>query len=105
MASAPTREEKQVPETPETPDEVIFEDSEDIPSGRKARVIKSGLWNALADSAKRHVAKVAVLAPDAIEELRKDLSSAAVRAKYNVVTSTAALPDGRAKLTFHATAK
>lgn len=105
MTNAPTREEKQVPKTHVNPDEVIFEDTDDIPTGRKARVIKSGVWNALADSAKRHVAKVAILAPDAIDELRKDLASAGVRAKYNVVTSTAALPDGRSKLTFHATAK
>lgn len=102
----PTSEEaKDLEDFGINPDEVVFEDSEEIPSGRKARVIKSGLWHALADSAKRQVAKVAVLSPDAIEELRKDLSSAAVRAKYHVVTSTAALPDGRAKLTFSATSK
>lgn len=83
----------------------IFEETETVPAGRKARVIGNELWNALADSAKRGVAFSRTASGEAIDELRKDLSSAAVRARYDVTTGTAQLEGGMHKLTFAAKGK
>ena len=83
----------------------VFEETDAIPAGRKARVIGQDLWNALADSAKRTVAFARTAAPDVIDELRKDLASAAVKARYDVTTGTAELENGMHKLTFAARAK
>ena len=83
----------------------IFEETEDVPSGRKARVISQDLWDALAKSAANGKAFARTAGEAAIEELRKDLSAASVRAKYEVTTGTAALENGLRKLTFRATAK
>lgn len=86
-------------------DQIEFEDTEEFPSGRKARVITPALWAALESSAKESVAKRATRAADVIEELKKDLASASVRGRYDVTTSTAALENGMVRLTFLAVAK
>lgn len=83
----------------------IFEETATVPAGRKARAIGQELWNALADSAKRGVAFSRTASAEAIDELRKDLSSAAVRARYEVTTGTAQLEGGMHKLTFAARGK
>lgn len=83
----------------------VFEETDAVPAGRKARTIDPILWSALADSAKRGVAFSRTAAENVIDELRKDLSSAAVRAKYDVTTGTAQLEGGLHKLTFAARAK
>lgn len=82
-----------------------FEETEDIPAGRKARVISADLWTALAKSAANGKAFARTASETAIDELRKDLGSAAVRARYEVTTGTAALENGLHKLTFAARAK
>lgn len=86
-------------------DALVFEDTEDVPAGRKARVVSAQVWQALEDSAKRGVAKTITADSGTIDELRKDLASAAVRAKFDVVTATAATEGGGMKLRFSATAK
>lgn len=80
----------------------MFEETTEVPSGRKARVPSKALLEKLAESAKRGVAFHKTDAPEAIDDLRKDLASAAVRAAYEVVTGTAQLEDGKHRLTFAA---
>lgn len=82
-----------------------FEETDVVPAGRKARVIGNDLWNALADSAKRGVAFSRTAGAEVIDDLRKDLSSAAVRLKYDVTTGSTQLENGEHKLTFSAKAK
>lgn len=84
---------------------LVFDDTDDKPSGRKARVVGDQVLAALADSAKRDVAKSVTASPDVIESLRKDLASAVVRAKYEVTTATADMEDGTIRLRFIAVAK
>jgi len=79
-----------------------FEETTDVPVGRKSRVITDVLWNKLEDSAKRKVGFSRIGTAEVIEELRKDLSSGAVRNKYEITTASAKLEDGRHKLTFAA---
>jgi len=83
----------------------LYEESGEIPAGRKARIISPTLWAKLEEASKRQVAFSRVAAEEVIDDLRKDLTSAAVKAKYEVTTSTAHLDDGRHKLTFSARAK
>lgn len=83
----------------------IFEETSDIPAGRKAREVSKVVWNALAESAKRNIAFKRTAEADVITELRKDLTSAAVRAKYDVTTGTTQLEDGKHRLTFAAKVK
>ena len=85
--------------------ESMFEETTEVPAGRKVRVIPAELWNALADSAKRSVAFARTAEADVIDDLRKDLSSAAVKARYDVTTGTAQLENGMHKLTFAAKSK
>lgn len=85
--------------------EPVFEDSAEMPSGRKARVVSKALWAALEDSAKRSIAKGITGAADVVDELKKDLGSAAVRAKYDVTTGSAAVDGGKVRLTFSAVKK
>lgn len=85
--------------------EIVFEDSDVKPSGRKARVVSDALWAALADSAKRDVGKVITGTENSIGELIKDLGSAAVKRRYEVTTDTANLEGGKRKLLFSAIAK
>jgi hypothetical protein len=84
---------------------LVFEDSDDKPTGRKARIVPDVVWNALADSAKRDVAKVVNASEDAIAALRRDLASAVVRARYDVTIATASLDGGKMRLRFSAVAK
>jgi hypothetical protein len=63
------------------------------------------VWEKLADSAARSVAFVKTGKPDDIDELRKDLGTAAVRAKYEVTVNTEKVNGNTHKLTFAATAK
>lgn len=85
--------------------EPMFEETTDIPAGRKAREVSRKVWNALADSAKRGIGFRYTADADVIAELRKDLSSAAVRLKYEVTTGTTQLENGQHRLTFSAKAK
>jgi hypothetical protein len=82
-----------------------FEETDDIPSGRKARTISQDLWTALGKSAANGKAFARTAAESVIDDLRKDLASAAVRAKYEVTTGTTALENGLHKLTFTARSK
>jgi hypothetical protein len=83
----------------------VFEESAEIPTGRKARTISETLRHTLKDAAKRGVAFSRVGSEDEIDELRKDLNSAAVRAEFEVTIGTAHLEDGSHKLTFGAKRK
>lgn len=88
-----------------TPNPDGFEDTEVLPSGRKAREVSEALWAALADSAKRGVGKAKSAAPGIIDDLRKDLGAAAVRAKYDITQGTEKVNDTLHKLSFSATRK
>lgn len=88
-----------------TPNPDGFTDSPDLPSGRRARTVSEGLWSALADAAKRGVAKVKEAAPDVIDDLRKDLGAAAVRAKYEITQETVKVNETLHRLRFSAVAK
>jgi hypothetical protein len=82
-----------------------FEESDDIPTGRKARVPSDSLTAKLAEAAKHGKAFSRTAPAHVIDELRKDLGSAAVRAEYDVTTATAHLDNGHHKLTFTAKRK
>lgn len=83
-------------------DEPMFEETTNLPSGRKARTVPDEVWAHLEDAAKRGVGFSRTAAPHVIDDLRKDLGSAAVRAKYHVTLGTEKLSDTRHKLTFSA---
>lgn len=53
--------------------EPVFEDSHEVPTGRKALHVPDYLWKALHDSAERGVAKVSPLhmTADEVNQLRK----------------------------------
>jgi hypothetical protein len=85
--------------------DILFSDTEEKPTGRKARTVPKSLWEALEDSAKRGVAKVAESDKEVIGDLLKDLGSAAVRKRYTLTTATKATDTGGVRLTFHAVAK
>jgi hypothetical protein len=63
------------------------------------------IWDKLAESATRNVAFTKQGKPDVIDELRKDLGTAAVRAKYEVTVNTEKVNDNTHKLTFAARLK
>ena len=90
---------------PANPQSNGFTETVEIPRGRKARQVPQDLWNVLEDSAKRNVGFAKTAAPNVIDDLRRDLGSAAVRAKYEVTTSTEKINDKQHKLTFSARAK
>lgn len=85
-----------------TPPVDEFEETTEVPAGRKARTLSESLAAKLDEAAKRGVAFSRTGSPDVIDELRKDLGSAAVKAKYVVTTATAQLENGMHKLTFSA---
>jgi hypothetical protein len=87
---------------PPTPPSEVFEDTDDLPTGRKARKPAPHVLAALEDSAKRKVGKVHTASEDAINALRKDLTSAEVRKKYEITTETERLANGMHKLKFAA---
>lgn len=69
--------------------EPVFEESDDLPTGRKARSVPQYLWRGLEESAERVKAKVTpAMHPDNLREVRKHLTSAAVQAKFDVTTET-----------------
>lgn len=85
--------------------DILFSDTDEKPSGRKARIVSDALWAVLADSAKRGVAKYAEADEQVISDLLKDLGSAAVRKRYTLTTATKALDTGGVRLTFSAVEK
>lgn len=82
-----------------------FTETAELPRGRKARQVPDDLWNVLEDSAKRSVGFSKTAAPEVIDQLRRDLGSAAVRAKYAVTVSTNKENDKKHVLTFSARLK
>lgn len=90
---------------PDPPSTDGFEETAEIPPGRKARIVPDELWVRLARSAAANVGFTKTAAPDVIDELRKDLSAAAVRAKYEVTVQTVKVNDTAHKLTFSARVK
>ena len=82
-----------------------FTETKELPRGRRARNVPADLWNVLEDSAKRSVGFSKTAAPDVIDQLRRDLGSAAVRAKYAVTVSTDKSDDKKHVLTFSARLK
>jgi hypothetical protein len=87
--------------TPVTPGH-DFELAEKLPSGRKARQVGTNLLAALEDAAKRGVAFSRTATPDEINELRRDLGSAAVRVKYEVTLGSEQVSETSHRLTFSA---
>jgi hypothetical protein len=79
-----------------------FTETAEMPRGRKPRIVADKLWEKLTESAKRGVAFSKSNTPEVIEELRKDLCSAAVRAKYDVRIATDKADAAIHKLTFAA---
>jgi hypothetical protein len=82
-----------------------FTETKQMPVGRKARSVPDIIWQKLEDSANRGVAFTKGGTPAVIDELRKDLSAAAVRAKYEVTVGTERVSDTQHKLTFAARRK
>lgn len=87
------------------PDEPVFEDSPDLPRGRKARTVSPALEAALEDSAKRNVGKIVTGSEVMIGALLSDLGSASVKRRYVITTETETLDRGKRRLKFSATAK
>lgn len=87
---------------PEQTNEPAFEETTTMPRGRKARQIPKEVWEHLEASATRGVGFAKTAHPQVIDELRRDLGSAAVRAKYDVTTGTEKLDDAKHRLTFSA---
>lgn len=78
-----------------------FTETTDMPRGRKARAVPAIVEAKLEESARRQVAFTKSGTPDEIDQLRRDLGAASVRAKYEVTVSTD--KTGKAhKLTFAA---
>jgi hypothetical protein len=90
---------------PSSPRDDGFTETKTMPVGRKARSVPDVIWRKLAESASRSVAFTKSGPPDVIDNLRKDLSAAAVRAKYEVTVGTERVSDTVHKLTFAARAK
>lgn len=90
---------------PANPADDGFKESKEIPRGRKSRQVPDIIWAKLADSAARNVAFSKTGKPDVIDELRKDLGTAAVRAKYEVTVNTNKVNDHSHELTFAARLK
>lgn len=86
---------------PET-DTPVFEDDTDLPAGRRKADVPPHIWNALEDSAKRGIAKARTMTETDARSLRRQLASAAVRAKYTVRTEAAKVDGGRVRFKFSA---
>lgn len=82
--------------------ETSFEETTVLPRGRKARSVESEVLEKLAESARRGVGFARTAAPNVIDDLRRDLGSAAVRAKYEVTTHTEKISATHHRLTFAA---
>lgn len=96
---------RKVDKMPANPADDGFTETKDVPRGRKSRSVPDVVWSKLEDSAARGVAFSKTAKPDVIDELRKDLGTAAVRAKYDVTMNTEKLNERSHKLTFAAKAK
>lgn len=103
--AAPAAPEPEAPEPAAPDDNGLYEETADLPAGRKSRQIPASLWVKLEESAKRRVGFARTSDPNTIDQLRRDLSSKTVKAKYDITTQTAKLENGLHKLTFSATAK
>jgi hypothetical protein len=82
-----------------------FTETTELPTGRKARMIPTAVWDRLEESARRRVGFSKTGSKKVIDELRKDLASAAVKAKFDVTTGSKDAGKGQITLTFSATAK
>lgn len=82
-----------------------FEETKEVPTGRKAREVSDELWEVLAASADRGTAFTKTAPPGVIDELKKDLGTAKVRAKYKVTMETEKVDDNTSKLKFSALVK
>lgn len=82
-----------------------FEETSDIPTGRKAREVSDELWKLLAASAERSVAYTKTAPNAEIDELKKDLSTAKVRKAYKVTIETEKVDDNSTRLKFSAVDK
>jgi ribosomal protein S26 len=79
-----------------------FSETDEVPRGRKARQVPEIVLDRLEHSAKHGKAITRTAAPDVIDELRRDLGSAAVRARYEITMGTEKLSDVAHKITFAA---
>lgn len=86
-------------------DHDVYEETTELPPGRKPREIGKTLRAKLEESHKRGVGFSRTAEKQAIDDLRKDLTSAAVKAEYIITTATAQLDNGLHKLTFTAKRK
>jgi len=80
----------------------MWEESADIPPGRRSRQVPAELWEKLDESAKRQVAFARTGTEAVIEQVRRDLGSAAVRAKYEVTTQRTKVEGGKHRISFAA---
>lgn len=87
---------------PANPQDDGFAESTEMPRGRKSRAIPQIVWDKLEESARRQVAFTKSGTPDVIDELRRDLGAASVRAKYEVTMGTDKTSAKAHKLTFAA---
>lgn len=84
---------------------LTFEDDKDLPAGRRTLEVPDELMAALADSAKKKVAKARTETEQGVRDLRSLLNSAAVKAKYEVATECKALGEGKFRFKFSAAHK
>lgn len=82
-----------------------FEETPDIPTGRKSREVSDELWALLAGSAERSTAWTKTAPNAVIDELKKDLATAKVRAKYKVTIESEKVDDDTTRLKFSASVK
>jgi hypothetical protein len=82
-----------------------FEETTEVPAPRVRRQVSDELLALLAGSAERGTAWVKTASPDEITELKKDLGSGVVRAKYKVTVESEKVDDNSVKLKFSATVK
>jgi transposase len=87
---------------PANPRDDGFVETEEMPRGRKARAVPEIIWTKLEESARRQIAFTKTGKPDEIDELKKDLSAASVKAKYEVTTESRKVSDKVHELKFSA---
>jgi hypothetical protein len=95
---------KDTPAPDTQPEADVYEEIADVPPGRKSRQVPAELWAKLEESAKRNVGFSRTGSEAVIEQVRRDLNSAAVRAKFEVTTQRSKA-DGRHRIAFGATYK
>jgi hypothetical protein len=87
---------------PANPQDNGFTETAEMPRGRKARIVPDAVLAKLEDSATRGVAFAKSATPAEIDELRKDLGAASVKAKYVVTFETKKVSDTVHELKFSA---